>query len=548
MVSSHLPVLADPFFVYTEKPPDTSIVVEAVVQPQILSGAMFPDYTPNFDIPRDAPKRRRSIFGPFFVIPDLCFPGEGALEYREAVGRMIALRNPGVPGYSERLARNQSKVKFRFGSMLHAFTLHLERHIVRETYDVSYPEWLFAPHAKRNLRLSVAKLVADIGRDDVDDSRDVEFKLKPGENLSAGKKRGIGDLKEWRTNATAHVMDSIKEAWKVPFVMGKTTAHFVKSSNDGELVDVFKHLFEVAPGVIHYVYHSDDSCVAAHCLDGIVRINGDIKACDGSHRTAIFDELERMLAFGENLYASAIHRAFQYLRRPLRMYNKHDRKQCVRYVFTTTRLYSGSVLTTVVNNFANLLIAMALSRRVPDASVVTKEEFLRAYILAGEDVGYMLRIDRCDTFEDVQFLKHSCSVVDGDYVPWMNLGTCLRNFGTYFGELPGSRRQPYRERAEAFVSGVVEGRKGWGNHVFNDSFAHLGGRGMTSRAYRLGNESEKSRSAGGCQTRISTESLCARYKCTVDELMSLCTYICNSDVFDIVVHPLVQRIYTKDYG
>jgi len=111
-------------------------------------------------------------------------------------------------------------------------------------------------------------------------------------------------------------------------------------------------------------------------------------------------------------------------------------------------LFSGSVLTTLVNNVANLLIA----RSVYERRCTTCAEI----VAAAADVGYVVTMDECDKFENMQFLKHSPFVNDdGVVLPFVNLGVLLRSLGQCNGDLPGTRNDDLRSRAQKFTSGYL---------------------------------------------------------------------------------------------
>lgn len=539
-------------FEYTPTPVDRSILanVDELFQ-MVLDGKLHSDFTPKFAVsPDDYEKSYRTAYM-FIRIPKLNCPMEGADEYRAALGRMIALRAPEVDGFAEQLGLNQSSVLRKLRVPINCFRNHLELHIDRKHYEEEYDVWLFKPCAKKKLRLRVEQMRQELGKDNMEDMKYVEYKLKPGELLAEGKKRAVADLGALRTQATAWAFDNIKEAWSVPFEFKSVRAVFVKSSTKGKLREAFADL--INPGEkIQFYYHSDDSCVSAMCADGRVFFNGDIKACDGSHRRAIIELLREILTKHKddrNCTADAIDRAINYLYRDLRVYNRHNRRQRVVYKFNEPRLYSGSVITTTLNNLANLLIAMALARRVPDPRLVTKAEFKEAYCLAGVDCGYMLKVIDCDVEEDLQFLKHSPYVApDGEIEPWMNLGTFVRGFGTVSGELPGKGTQ--LQRAQRHCSEVVVGRRNWGSHVLNDAFQRLNfmNIGMTELRNTQSLEHDVNKSVGDVGLRIPIESLCRRYRCLVEEMEEFCTVVGAMQMGSYIDDPFASVLYHKDYG
>jgi len=509
---------------------------------------LHPDLTPKFSPSPKAISEYRSVFGPFFPIKNVTFPGSGPEEHRAGVGRLNALRKPETPGFSDMLTTNQSRVFRAIRSSHQHFEEHFWSHYHPLLPEEQYPAWLFQPHAKRKLRLRTQAEVAQYGNAG-DDNKPVGFKLKPGELLAPGKKRGIGDLGCLRTDATAYVMEDIKDAWSVPFRNRNLTATYVKRSTDTDLVHTFESLQN--PVGIQFFYHSDDSCVAAHCRDGLFMGNGDVKQCDGSHRTAMFASLERLLTkrMGvETPQAHAIHRAFKYLRSPMEFRNRNNRREKIRYKYTHTRLYSGSVLTTTVNNYANLLIALCLGRLVPEPLAVSKAEFQRAYEAAGVMAGYQLKMQVCDTVEELQFLKHSyCPINRGVY---MNLGTWFRGFGTFSGDLPG--HGAFAERARVFVSEVVRGRSTWGKHIISEGMSGLiSNRRMTEteeRRYASFLNDDRNKCLSASPSTIDISTLTRRYKCSPSELVTLGKVLRGLDVYHVCSNPLVQRFYDVDYG
>jgi hypothetical protein len=148
------------------------------------------DFTPRFTVdPDEYNKEYVSLFGPAFDIK-YNFPGSGADEHRTAIGRMIALRAPDIPGLNEILINNQKNVGRLLRCSLHRFKMYIESRINRKLYDESYPEWLLKPHAKRMLRIDQEIENTIQGTDRNDDFIDVKFKLKKNEFLPDGKNEG----------------------------------------------------------------------------------------------------------------------------------------------------------------------------------------------------------------------------------------------------------------------------------------------------------------------------------------------------------------------
>lgn len=544
-----------PSFTFTPKPCEESILTDRCKQKLLKSGAVYDDFTPKFSCtPEEYNSEYVSFFGPGFSLP-INLPGSGEGEHRTAIGRMIALRAPDKPGFNEMLISNQNKVFRHVRQAIHRYKLHFESRINRCMPDESYPLWRDAPHAKKAERVECDKTNCDIGHDFIDDKKPVVFKLKPYEKLPDGKKRGVGNLGTHRTAATAHVFSYIKEAMEGEYTSGNYTFEFVKTPAKSTLVEVFTKLLNPRKGKAYYPYFSDDCCVAAHCADGIVYFNGDIKQCDGSHYTKLLDEIRDFLANTrgqKNEHADAVNRAFAYLGRPAVFKNKNKLyKEFVKYCFTSKRMYSGFAGTTVTNNFANLIIGFCLQKRVPDPSLFTKEEYKRQYRLAAEDAGYLVKVQECNLPEDLQFLKHFPTEVDGEIVACMGLGVEVRGFAMFDGDLPG--RGSYGARAKTFISEVVESRSNWGNHVLRDAMNTLvvpktSKVLMTGVAYANTLKTLVEKSIGAADVFIPLSSLEKRYKIPACWIVDLCQLIKEAKQGELITHPAAVAFYTIDYG
>lgn len=559
-----------PFFIFKPKTPDLKVIKNHdECAKYIKQGVMNPDYTPKFTIAAsDYNKQYRSVFGPYFNIQGLNHSGQGEGENRAMVSRMIALREHGcvdagrchlctsVPArfdnLDDYLKFKQVGLRRHLRNSLFAFKKWFYDRIEFSDARDAHRAWVVKQNSKRKLRIRVCNRSIDDGRVDCDDNKPVQFKGKVGELLGNSKRRGTGDLGVYRTNATAFAFDAFKTAMEGEYAHGNYIFRFAASPSVEILQDVFDRMASIPKGHVYFVYFSDDGVLGVNCADGIAWFNTDLKQCDGSHFSPFLELVEHMLSTtpqgAANSYSGAVHRAYSYLRRHMVVRNQYNYKQKVSYRFTSMRMYSGFAGTTITNNFANLFIGFCLQKRVPNPADLTKAEFIKVFELSAADAGYICHLQVCTRFEDLQFLKHSPVLSDvGIYVPTMNLGVYLRGFGTFYGDLPSSGR--YEDTARAFVSEVVESRIGWGNHMFNRAFHHLiikhGVSFHRSAAYGAAMEMKQH---GSCGSFIPLDSLCVRYRCTVSELEELVALIGVMDVGYAVDHPLVQRIYSYDYG
>jgi len=503
----------------------------------MVAGAFNHDYTPNFTTNDMFTKQKyRSVFGPFFILLHTNLPGIGVSECMAGVSRLNALREPSKIGYSALLGQNQIKF-FKnpvYLEILDDFKRHFESHVEYDEPELMYQQWLDQPCPKRKLRLATDAQIKN-SPSVLDRLDPIQLKLKHGEMLAPGKMRCTADLGVFRTQLTAAPFGRIKTAWSKDFdILGMTT-RFVKSADQSIISQAFKDLWE---GPDMYVYHSDDGCVAVNCMDGRLVFNDDIKACDGSHRTPLFNWLEGMLSEHEGtpvLHIGYIARAFQYLREPITFHNPEKFQEFVKYFYTTMRLYSGSTLTTTVNNLARLIIAIAFRVSCPEPKLFSKLAVMDYYIKAGEIAGYILKIQICQVPQDMQFLKHSCTSY---YEPYVNLGTMIRGFGSYRGDLPGTGSLSVR--AYNFNCGVVEGRKTWGNHVIAAAFAEA----FPACGVPINEEFDKTEGTG---FDIPIDDLCARYKCTEDDVIDFAAVVRNLQVGHCVNSYFADWLYTVDY-
>jgi len=548
-------------FVFTPKQADESVFDEDWLlkcKRKIMAGGGYynDDYTPNFVSHQfDYDKEYISFIGPCFNLP-YAWSGSGSLECRATVSRLIALRAPDRPGFSDYLRYNQARVGRRLRASIHKYKQWFEGRIDRKTFDDEHPEWLFKPNAKRLFRMNVNQQALVDGNMFVDDNKPVGFKPKKGELLEPGKKRGIGDLGAARTNATAAHFSSIKSAMAGVYTHKNYDFEFVEEPSLLKLSSVFEKL--VQPGALgkaYYVYFSDDSCVSANCSDGVIYFNGDIKQCDGSHYTAILQLMEEFLTKTngrENAHYDSVHRAYSYLGKALKFKNPLG-KGSVLYKFNELcrRMYSGFAGTTTTNNLANIFIGFSLQLLCPDPGLVTKEEFMRLYVEAAEMVGYLVKVQICETYHDLQFLKHSPAKVDGVMVPYMGVGVMLRGHGLFKGDLPG--RGDINKRAQTFVSEVAESRIGWGNHIINRAFQSKiipksCKTEMTGVVYANYLSDIRSKSNGFIDVVIPTQEVAARYRVTEAELQSLADLIEQSRIGELVTSRCATMLYNKDYG
>jgi hypothetical protein len=122
-------------------------------------------------------------------------------------------------------------------------------------------------------------------------------------------------------------------------------------------------------------------------------------------------------------------------------------------------LYSGSTMTTSINNHATSLIFMAFSEiDWSQPPVADREQWIRTKLMsASEEAGYSITVEYCEDYADIQFLKNSpCYDSNGVLRALPNFGIMVRQSGTCRGDLPGSKGN-LKARAATFQHALITG-------------------------------------------------------------------------------------------
>jgi len=417
---------------------------------------------------------------------------------------------------------------------------------ISSDYIQNYIDDATKVHVKRELRTRTCKdnLDKNPGHYDVHNDQTVGYKFKHYESLPFGKRnRGTCDLGTSASLVGGFLLDHVKDGFSSPYVVHGCQAKFVKPT--GKTLDEGFHDLIHPTHIMEYVYYSDDACVAINCVDRttgkptIWRANVDISACDGSHFSPVFNTTKYIM--DSPLFTDVVNALFAQLERPLRFDLPSGGSEVL--FPTGPRLYSGSVLTTVVNNVANMLIFLSLSGML-NGKRVYSDELPLMLALAARTAGYVVTCDVCLSLEQLQFLKRSPSIVDGGVVSWLNLGVWLRNYGYKEGDLPGKRSTPMPQRIMSYNAGVVDSHKHDGNHTISSAFRstvqHVVDRAVVEGSY-FG-------AASNSESFIPDECLASRYDVTPEEIAELADLIRRSSPGQIITSPVINRIMLVDYG
>lgn len=440
-----------------------------------------------------------------------------------AFRRMTATRLPSLPGYHQQLRDNQRAAIRDHRGLFDQMRRHY--HDVFSHYTSLHQETeehYLDPHEKKCLREqawnemkeSCLAYVADTwlkGR--VRDKAHVAAKMKPEEYAKPGKKpRVIGDLGVAASLLGFRYAEFLKTAqfeYMIEYAGGFMI--FCKSPETQALRTLFQAL-ENPPGRYLFVYFSDDSTLAYRRPDGTVAWhNLDISSCDVSHTPELF---ELLVYITPPRLRSIARRLVQQCSSPIKLRSVHDPRLRLTLRPKFAKLYSGSTITTAINNLACTLIM---------ACIADHPEINPAAILSGaERAGYIVTgAEPLERFQKVQFLKHSPVWAEDHWHPVLNLGVLLRLSGNCKQDLPG--RGPLRPRAFAFQSALLQGAYPYISNPIIDRMKQV----AALEVYKYSPREErdlKARLIGVCRAReavpvqyVSNEELLRRYDLTPAE-------------------------------
>lgn len=496
-------------------------------------------------------KEYKTVFGPCFHSNSTTYTCDNE-GLRGAVRRLTCVREPDAVGVHEELFRNQYNMGFLNAELDHwvdSFR-HKMRAILsdksgdREDYR---SQWTRAAHPKKELRVKAERDILYHGfggskkRPRV---KKVVYKCKSGEVLAKGKYlRAVGDLTCPGSTACGYYMDWVKEAFSETHASmhsHRARAEFIKAPTKDMLTKCFTNL--INPQGLYFSYFSDDSCLGATCVDGTLMCNMDISACDGSNYDPVFNLLKKGMDVDPR-FSEDIEMAFAQCKLPCKI-TSDDYKESVTLNPKFYTLYSGSVLTTSINNMANTLIFLAVSKRY--SPLMTKAELIRVIAESAKSVGYLLKVQVCEKVEQIQFLKHSPFLDDqGEVGYFLNLGTMFRGLGTCQGDLPGRAKVPLQERAALFTSEVVRSFVHAGDSVITEALRRFI---VDKRIKMKGGDSVWSKGDGPPPKPVPVRAFADRYGITTSQIEELVLMIGQSGYGTVCGCKQLDTIFALDYG
>jgi len=289
-------------------------------------------------------------------------------------------------------------------------------------------------------------------------------------------------------------------------------------------------------GESKFLHHSDDGLFVLHCKDGVLIVEKDISSCDSSNSSLVFDKLEKFVPeeFKRDIHALVT-----------------QCTKCVVIGYGPTKLkfkpngpfeYSGTTLTTVLNNIASLCIDIYIYNKV-DFRNMTIKEAEREIRTAMVTCGWKCTMDFCTYFEQSSFLKtFPVMTVYGRWDAALELGVFLRSMGQTKTELPGSGDLVLRARK--FMRDWALGLMHVGRHPMVLAIEQNWSGGdqaiFNSRAM-----SELSKST---QEPLDPMSICLRYGIAVSDYFHTTNALSMLDIGYTYRDSVIDSIMHKDYG
>lgn len=408
-------------------PEPVSTVYATVCGPSVASTALIYAET-NYNISRAFERLSGLRVPDKFITEDLhkSLESAGTAKYLTEAIRLVKYSGREIP-LEFAYRANQAKFIREHG---HIVVQHYGAHYVElYTGDALQDELehYADPHVKRGLRVHTFKESLIKGTWLAEPrTRHVLAKFKIEMAKPGRLPRQVIDLQCPASLMGAWLAKNIKATQEVILELPTVHLMFVPGADYKSLKRAFDFLASATLGSARFIFFSDDSCLSWvddqgwHCCDI------DISSCDKSHTHHLFDLLidatpthrqEQMRMLVEQLKAPIIVRS-------------QDKVLKRKYTPKYPMLYSGSSLTTLVNNLANTLIGIAIGQL---SSIC-----VQGIVEAAASAGYIVTVVLHHRFEEVQFLKHSpAKDLSGVYQPLQNFGPFLRGTGTTVGDLPG---------------------------------------------------------------------------------------------------------------
>jgi len=483
----------------------------------------------------------KTYFGPSFVHSGVVY-GSSSKNYAMMMTRQLGAR--GTLHEDQLLWSNQDLI--RAGIVDLSFIRELKDRFENcsssfDTFDREVFSFVEQPHPKKKLRQSAYSRLNIDGTLLSPESfcTSVKLKLKAGEYAKPGKPpRSIGDFGASAPLSGGWLVEACKDVFTQPLKVGSFISTFIKKPTLSTLDDVFHNIVN-GDGNVAYI-HSDDICAGINVCGTRLFFNIDISKCDGSNGSVIFELSKEILSTDahKDLVATIVVQC----EHTCSIFDLVVGQRILRFKGIGPIQYSGTVLTTLNNNIASNLIIAGISEMLPLLDLDTIEIGIQ---LGAALCGYKVTVERCRTYHDLQFLKHSpCVNEEGSMRAILNLGVVLRCLGQCSQDLPPGGS--LEERAISFNSGLVRGMCHMGDHALHRTLKCKYPFPVKAifPNYLLSQFGVHQRPSGS----IGTHELLVRYSLTISEFEQMINCLDSAGFGDRIVSEASSVILYRDYG
>lgn len=284
---------------------------------------------------------------------------------------------------------------------------------------------------------------------------------------------------------------------------------------------------------LYAVFMSDD--VAVFTPDGVYDL--DISMCDASLGSGV---LWLVWLFLRACWVPEIiiQGLFQQISKDVEIRNPSNKRESIVWRFISYYLVSGTVLTTLTDSIASLMVISAFCAAYTEG-VRDPDEFARWF----EAIGLCVTVEHRSHLGQAMLLKrHPMQLEDGTWCAPLAFGALLKRFGLMDTDLSKVPGETLTEKAEAFLGGVVESWKGEPGHPLLDAFRLK----FPSKGYSV--EMDSRLSPRVSTLRLSVDSFCHTYgvdRSVYEEAVSL---VHEMKIGSLVVCELMDVVNRTDYG
>lgn len=397
------------------------------------------------------------------------------------------------------------------------------------------------PHPKQKIRAAAILELDRKGKLYGRWSSSVLWKMKLDEYAKPGKyPRVIVDLgvaaslegAKWIEKAKCGICDKIVECDGWYFV-------FCGSPDPDNVMRYLDIIWNNRMNARGYTLAFSDDAVIGTYVNGVWKVyNLDISTCDASHTPALFNLMCKLLSIPEDLKDDL----WAQITADIRVGVKDGDPAFLRC--HDFYLQSGSIITTLINTIAQMVITVALATSV---ALLHSDDIINCV----KGCGYDITLEECIIEEDMQFLKMSpCRDIFGNFHACLNLGVILRASGTCRGDIPRSHRKirDIRIDAACFQHKLMCGML---TRIDNADLNKLSPypllRGETSLVFAQKVVDSLRYMTVGPVIRYS-DDIYTRYRLTAGEVSEIKLMLSSQNFGTVMYSSGVNKILLKDYG